>query len=688
MACFHHQVFSRGVSCRLRFSFQHVPSRTGLKWNDVADEDAKSLLDDEPASGLNLNLVHASLGQFTGTTPTMELADYLSGVKVKRMASLVLLDQAVPDTFQSSCRVRRKQQRQSCTRTSLTWATANVLTLNPAETRHPRAGGLGQSARSSLLQAQFSKAGVDIVGVQEARMESAQRTAALFDVWSAGAAPGGHLGCELWISVSCGIAPTEVTVAHADPRRLVCSVALSIAVLHAPVDQGEDGDFTWWDQTLSILRPVFATFRNCVVLIDANARLGSIRSSSVGACNPEPQSPNGNHFHSLLGALSLKAVNTFVDSPPTWKNHRIDYCAASFHLQVVNAGTFVEVDLATTEREDHRPVFAEIVLSVRASSIPATSSRIRLAVLPFQRPFQLKTPDFSVDVDTHYQWLCDSITKLAEVYFPLDKCKPRHPWTSSASLQIVQVRRQVREISRGDSAWTAGGFTTTPPRPGLSDWLRIFHQRQAWALHLLRHLSQQIKVSVGIDKTAYLSRMAAIANAAAENSNTKRFYWAVKRLKKFRPKPLRGVFLEDGELAKSPEEVAARWQRHFSSALAGTPVSLEDISRGHFARTSAPGCTPTQTQLRALLLKSSKAKAPGPDGIVNEVLVAGGDSIVRELQRVFFKVCLSNSPPHAMRGGWLVDIFKGKGDPRDCSSSRGSCLRITSPSFCPSISEI
>ena len=45
------------------------------------------------------------------------------------------------------------------------------------------------------------------------------------------------------------------------------------------------------------------------------------------------------------------------------KNHRIDNIAASFHLQVVNAGSFVEVDLATTEREDHRPVFAEIVLA-------------------------------------------------------------------------------------------------------------------------------------------------------------------------------------------------------------------------------------------------------------------------------------------------------------------------------------
>ena len=99
-------------------------------------------------------------------------------------------------------------------------------------------------------------------------------------------------------------------------------------------------------------------------------------------------------------------------------------------------------------------------------------------------------------------WLCDSITKLAEVYFPLDQCKPRHPWTSSASLQIVQVRRQVREISRGDSAimdswrlyfafWHWASAATTPPRPGLSDWLRIFHQRPAWALQLLRHLSQQ-----------------------------------------------------------------------------------------------------------------------------------------------------------------------------------------------------
>ena len=54
---------------------------------------------------------------------------------------------------------------------------------------------------------------------------------------------------------------------------------------------GEDGDFTWWDQTLCILRPLFATVRNCVVLIDANARLGSIRSSSVGACNPRSCSP-------------------------------------------------------------------------------------------------------------------------------------------------------------------------------------------------------------------------------------------------------------------------------------------------------------------------------------------------------------------------------------------------------------
>ena len=163
--------FHTWISGRLRFSFQHVPSHTGLKWNDVADEDAKSLLDRKTAPGL-LSLVHASLRQFKGTTPTMELADYLSGVETKRMASLILLDQVIPAQIPSSCRVRRKQQKQLRTRSSLTWATANVLTLHPAETRNPKAGGLGQSARSSLLQAQFSKAGIDVVGVQEARTES------------------------------------------------------------------------------------------------------------------------------------------------------------------------------------------------------------------------------------------------------------------------------------------------------------------------------------------------------------------------------------------------------------------------------------------------------------------------------------------------------------------------------------
>ena len=210
--------FTCGFPCRLRLSFQHVPSHTGLKWNDVADEDAKSLLDGEPASGLNLNLVHASLGLFTGTTLPLSFTCCL-----RELPQVVTLD--------ANCGSR------------------SLVALHP-----PRSRWLMRTRDVSFVRLPLPLSRVPL------------------------------RSCMLqWI------------------------------------DQGEDGDFTWWDQTLSILRAVFATFRNCVVLIDANARLGSIRSSSVGACNPEPQSPNGNHFHSLLGALSLKAVNTFADSPPTWK---------------------------------------------------------------------------------------------------------------------------------------------------------------------------------------------------------------------------------------------------------------------------------------------------------------------------------------------------------------------------------
>ena len=80
----------------------------------------------------------------------------------------------------------------------------------------------------------------------------------------------------------------------------------------------------------------------------------------------------------------------------------------------MNAGTFVEVDLATTEREDHRPVFTEIVLAPAPFVSPKRQglkySRDKLQDPSCCAAFsdavsQLKTPDFSVDVDTHYQWV-------------------------------------------------------------------------------------------------------------------------------------------------------------------------------------------------------------------------------------------------------------------------------------------
>ena len=64
-------------------------------------------------------------------------------------------------------------------------------------------------------------------------------------------------------------------------------------------------------------------------------------------------------------------------------------------------------------------------------------------------------------------------------------------------------------------------------------------------------------------------------------------------------------------------------------------------------------------------------KASGPDGITAELLKAGGEAMVSLLQPLFQCIADSRTVPRAWKGGRLAKLFKGKGDPDVCDSSRG-----------------
>ena len=168
--------------------------------------------------------------------------------------------------------------------TRLTCMTANVLTMQ--ETRSmPSASerGCNVSGRRAALQLEFAMAGASIVGLQETRSKNAfaRKSDAFFMVASA-ATKAGTDGCELWVATSLKLSSSAVRPIISKPSLLVVALRLpfaqiTVVVAHALVEQQpRNVRENWWNERLESLMTARVDFSSLVVLIDANARLGSL----------------------------------------------------------------------------------------------------------------------------------------------------------------------------------------------------------------------------------------------------------------------------------------------------------------------------------------------------------------------------------------------------------------------------
>ena len=64
-------------------------------------------------------------------------------------------------------------------------------------------------------------------------------------------------------------------------------------------------------------------------------------------------------------------------------------------------------------------------------------------------------------------------------------------------------------------------------------------------------------------------------------------------------------------------------------------------------------------------------KAPGPSGLSSEMLKLAGETCLNELHRIFQQIVLTERCPTEWQDSETVVLFKGKGDPLDCSKYRG-----------------
>ena len=79
----------------------------------------------------------------------------------------------------------------------------------------------------------------------------------------------------------------------------------------------------------------------------------------------------------------------------------------------------------------------------------------------------------------------------------------------------------------------------------------------------------------------------------------------------------------------------------------------------------------TFEEVKAAITKAKSGKAPGPSGVVGEMLKAAGDVGIQWMTDLCNAVVLEGKIPEDWRKSWMVSVYKGKGNALECGSYRG-----------------
>ena len=318
-------------------------------------------------------------------------------------------------------------------------------------------------------------------------------------------------------------------------------------------------------------------------------------------------------------------------------------------------------------------------------------------LLDIERKVKDVTVYSHVDIDKKLAIFNSSVRKAALSTFGPARAKPRQPWMTHATLEVVRwipvVRRTIFVKTTVARSWLRSVIfsfwrNTLLIRKSIISHEVVYHN--GWSTHInyishrynldichwtkflvkLQHIS---KYHIKYDKAIFLEKMAERAGTAADHNDLAASYKIVRllagRSASHRLKVVKGP---DGNLVSEASEVKAVWQGHFARVFS---APIKEITPDLFPppppRGSIQPISFSLTNVIKHINGLGKGKGVGLDGIEAEVLQAGGYSIARSLHDILSVVAQWHYSPMLWRGGRIVDLFKGKGNPSDTDNSRG-----------------
>ena len=441
---------------------------------------------------------------------------------------------------------------------SLQLTTCNINSFKDSDEKV----ALSWTGRAELVRAQAIEIGSHVIAFQETRRSYEGQWTSSHFVGFESPAKQGRGGVSIWIRhdipfahvfTSGGWKPVffraeDFVTEVAEPEILVLKYKSSLwsAIFisaHAPNDTApEETKTAFWRRLQSKLevwvsQPVF-------LCVDANARLGTRASTSVGSFYPEEENDNGTRFHAVLQSNQLCVPSTFEaciydmkEEQGTWlaKNgwKRIDYIAIPHQFLDGHIQTWTHVIEKDVLKEDHRAASVSLRACLTTHSAKHTHCHPSLLVdrVAMQTADGKKTcaqlleyfcqqqPPWTASADAHANFLNEAATQCLPKHFAVHRRQPKPSWIQEDTWDTIattrQLRRQLRQLHltwavgimrQIFQTWASGVTNTTSFHP----WLRMLDISTASALHNLSKTRLTRIKALRRDEAAYIDNCARI----------------------------------------------------------------------------------------------------------------------------------------------------------------------------------
>ena len=597
-------------------------------------------------------------------------------------------------------------------------ATANVTTLG-----YKKGEEVAHCHKVHELAKQFHDLSFTVIALQETRgaHNCIRQTDAFWRLCAAGVQ--GQAGVEIWINreasffrnLNLDLQEKDLVVWHADPRCLAVQLAWGQGHLHfisvyAPQAGHAQNDIeNWWQNLSQVLArrpsggPVF-------LLGDCNGRVGSITTTVIGDQTADFEDIGGAAFHHICQRHQLIVPSTFAKwhkgqshtyCGPWGHKSRIDYIAVSEECQegISISQVMPEIDLMNGSNE-HSVLTLELHLTLRPASKPQFARKAiynrESAQKDVASTIDIPSVPWEVEANAHWSQVRESIQHQCRTSYARPKRSCRQNYFSPRAWNLLVSGKEMRQLHRSldrqrDHLLIKQVFTLWKGRDGWQDEFSV--QQKAAHIHDLETaatwkcrlmLQQRFRALKTADWREWvLGQNERDANQArglkgAALFRTLKPKQAIQKAKFGRHRPHPGL-KQGANWCQGRTSIAIAWEAQFGALENADPIDIGELHRKSVPtnRNLKPidlEQLPTLYELEDALRQVDVTKAAGVDGIGGEIWKRDVVQTARWMYPLLLKAAVNGQWIVEFSGGWLLPLWKRKGNPHDMGSYRGILL--------------